>query len=432
MASQLPTNDKNDRNDEAPARSHRLEDDLHDALMKSGPPRPLKLVPPAGEEGPGLPEPPYPRRPEARERVMPRAEYDRINRNRGLFAWGKPFFQSRFVHRDELRPIIAYLFTDYKCNLSCHYCWSYDNRVSGMSEATARRSIDWLHSIGCRVLALMGGEPLLRPQFVHKVIDYAAARDFFVYLPTNGRLFKPEVVDRLGDAGVATINLAVDSVEDRKELPKALRPIQDNFEYLVKMQRRYGYTMFFNINITRINLDDVKALTEIAREHGIATDYHINESPLTEQQHFDRLDGNSTYLTEEDWPRVEELIRWILDKHDSGYKIVNPKPHFPLMTRLMRGPIEPWPCRAGQNSLIIRTDGTLAPCFPTYSATYDWGRVGEPRFDRAQLTEMKKECSRHCLSTCNYILSYCYDTSRVIGWFLKQARRGFRGVSGSF
>ena len=39
-----------------------------------------------------------------------------------------------------------------------------------------------------------------------------------------------------GDAGVATINLAVDSVEDRKELPKALRPIQRYYEYLIKKQ----------------------------------------------------------------------------------------------------------------------------------------------------------------------------------------------------
>jgi molybdenum cofactor biosynthesis enzyme MoaA len=64
-----------------------------------------------------------------------------------------------------------------------------------MTEDTARRSIDWLHSLGNRVLALMGGEPLLRPRFVHKVVHYAAKRCFFVYLPTNGRLMKPEVID---------------------------------------------------------------------------------------------------------------------------------------------------------------------------------------------------------------------------------------------
>ena len=38
-----------------------------------------------------------------------------------------------------------------------------------MTEDVARRSIDWLHDNGCRVLALMGGEVLLRPQFVQRL-----------------------------------------------------------------------------------------------------------------------------------------------------------------------------------------------------------------------------------------------------------------------
>ncbi len=108
-------------------------------------------------------------------------------------------------------------------------------------EDVAERSIDWLRSTTCRVLALMGGEPLLRPQYVHKVIDYAAKRGFWVYLPTNARLLRPEVIDRVADAGVAVVNLAVDAVEEKPGLPKALHPVRKYFEYLVRKQYRYGY-----------------------------------------------------------------------------------------------------------------------------------------------------------------------------------------------
>ena len=62
----------------------------------------------------------------------------------------------------EFHPIVAYLFTDFKCNLSCHYC-GHQNDAPGMSEDTAVRSIEWLHETGGRVLALMGGEVLLVP-----------------------------------------------------------------------------------------------------------------------------------------------------------------------------------------------------------------------------------------------------------------------------
>ena len=90
-------------------------------------------------------------------------------------------------------------------------------------------------------------------------------------------------MDRIGDAGVATVNLAVDSVDDRKELPKALDPIRPYFEYLLKNQYVYGCSVFFNINITRTNLEEVRRLTEIAHDVGMATDYHINETPVLEQ-----------------------------------------------------------------------------------------------------------------------------------------------------
>ena len=51
----------------------------------------------------------------------------------------------------------------------------------------------------------------------------------------------------------------------------------------------------FNINICHNNMDDVKELTEIAHDNGIATDYHINETPMTEQDHFKHLSENETY-----------------------------------------------------------------------------------------------------------------------------------------
>jgi MoaA/NifB/PqqE/SkfB family radical SAM enzyme len=407
------------------APAFRIDAKLHQ-ILHTRPSRPT-LEPPREPEV--LPEPPYPQHPDPKE--MTKSEYQKLNAFRTWKTWGAPYFKSRW-HSGELRPIIPYLFTEWKCNLDCHYCWSYNNKVKGMTEDVAKRSIDWLHSIGSRVLALMGGEPLLRPNFIHKVVYYSAKKDIFVYLPTNGRLMKPDVIDRLGDAGLATVNLAVDSVEDRTALPKALKPIRPYFDYLVKRQRYYGYTVMFNINITRINMDDVKELTEIAHDSGIATDYHINETPMTEQTHFKHLDENSTYLTPDDWPKVDELLDYLNDKRQQGYKMVNPVQHMEDMKLLMRGRVPPWQCRAGQNSLIIRTDGTLAPCFPMYSATHDWGTIGDHKFDVKQLDEMKVECTKHCLSTCNYILGYCYDTLRVLTWAAKQAAHGFKGASGSF
>jgi MoaA/NifB/PqqE/SkfB family radical SAM enzyme len=425
----------------ASAQSFRLDVQLHDLLTHS--PLPSPLLPRHSDvTGVTLPEPVFPQHPDLLnsddnyEVELERAKKGRRKWTaplvlRSMQGWLFPYIRSR-VYRGAFHPIIAYLFTEWKCNLDCHYCWAFENSVKGMTEEVARRSIDWLHAGTCRVLALMGGEPLLRPQFAHKVIYYAAKKGFWIYLPTNARLMRPEVIDRLADAGVAIVNFAVDAVEEKPGLPKALGPVRKYFDYLVRKQYKYGYCVFFNINICRTNLEDVKQLTEIAHDHGIATDYHINESPMIEQPHFQHYDNNNTFITKEDWPQVDETIDWLIEKNKQGYKMVNSVKRLQDMKAFLRGQVEPWNCRAGQNSIIIRTDGTLAPCFPMYSATHDWGVIENHKFEVPQLNEMKKSCQTHCFSTLNHNLGFCYNDSRVLKWVLTQAMHGFQGVTGSF
>src|SRR5579863_645503 len=299
----------------------RLDVPLHNLLTQTVS---RTVVPPAANPVP-LPDPVFPQYPEllgddglGPPLPPPKRHYTAEHIARAFRGWAVPWLKSRVLSGD-FHPIIAYLFTEWKCNLDCHYCWAFDNSVKGMTEDMARRSIDWLHSTTCRVLALMGGEPLLRPDFAHKVVYYAAQKGFWVYVPTNARLLRPEVTDRLADAGVATFNFAVDVVDEKPGLPKALAPIRAYFDHLVKKQYQYGYSVFFNMNICRTNLEDIKQITEIAHDNGIATDYHINESPMLDQPQFKHLDSNSTYITKEDWPKIDELVDWIIEKNKAGY-----------------------------------------------------------------------------------------------------------------
>jgi MoaA/NifB/PqqE/SkfB family radical SAM enzyme len=411
----------------------RLDVQLHELLMK-----------PAGAPGPvlptdgvpqKLPDPVFPQHPELLEgddaEYMPangRRRYGPSKILQTMNGWMFPYIKSRMLPGD-FHPLIAYLFTEWKCNLDCNYCWAFDNTVKGMSEDVAKRSIDWLHSTTCRVLALMGGEPLLRPDFAHKVIHYATKRGFWVYLPTNGRLMRPAVIDRLGDAGVGVVNLAIDAMDLKPGLAKALAPIRQHFDYLLAKQYRYDYGVFINICICRNNLDDVRELTELAHQHGIATDYHVVESPMTEQPHYKHLNDNPNFIRPEDMPAVDELLDWLIEKQKQGYKMTNSISRIAEMKEFMRGRLESWNCRAGQNTMIIRVDGTLAPCFPMYSTHYDWGTIEHPKFKTSQLNEMKKSCQPHCFSTLNHIVGFCYNDARVIKWLCKQAMHGFQGIS---
>jgi len=68
----------------------------------------------------------------------------------------------------------------------------------------------------------------------------------------------------------------------------------------------------FNINICHNNIDDVKRTgLKSPTDNGIATDYHINETPMTEQTHFKHLNENQTYRQPEDWPKVDALLDYL-------------------------------------------------------------------------------------------------------------------------
>ena len=423
-----------------PTQPFRLDVPLH-TLLQEEPAQPKSKATPQGKT---LPVAAFPQHPELLHEIdaADTAAHEHVLREgrrqwgpdkilRCMKGWMFPYFKSR-IRPGDFQPIIAYLFTEWKCNLDCHYCWSYDNRVKGMTEDTARRAIDWLYGTPCRVLAPTGGEPLIRPDFVHKVVYYAAKKDFWIYLATNARLLRPEVTDRLADAGIATINFAVDCMDEKPGLPKAFEHVRSNFEYLVKRQYRYGYTVFFNTNICRNNMDDVRQLTQIAHDNGIAITYHINEAPMLEQTHFKHLSQNDTYIRQDEFSQVDELLDWLSEKSKSGYKMVDSVARLQKMKGFMRGKGEHWGCRAGQNWLIVRTDGTVAPCFPMYNATYDWGTIENHKFDVHQLNDMKQECELNCFSTLGANLAYCYSGTRVMKWLAKQALNGFQGTTGSF
>jgi hypothetical protein len=214
----------------------RLDVQLHELLTRPAPPKPPSVSLTGHFQK--LPDPVFPQRPELLEgqdkEFLPqngRRHWTPAQILHAMRGWMFPYFKSRVLPGD-FHPIVTYLFTEWKCNLDCHYCWAFENSVKGMTEEVARRSLDWMHSTTCRVLALMGGEPLLRPDFVHKVIHYAARKGFWIHLPTNGRLMRPDVIDRLADAGVSVVNLAIGAVDLKPGLPKALVPIRPYFDYL--------------------------------------------------------------------------------------------------------------------------------------------------------------------------------------------------------
>jgi MoaA/NifB/PqqE/SkfB family radical SAM enzyme len=354
--------------------------------------------------------------------------YHLSNFTRAYRSWFVPYINSK-IHPQKFIPLLSFLYTDLNCNLNCSYCYSKDRNIPGMTMDTAKNAVKWLKSAGCRVLAYMGGEPLVRKDFIVKLTRYAVENGFFVYLPTNGILMDEAFIDEIGKAGVSVINLAVDAIDRYQGIPKYLNRIKPQFECLVEKEKKYQYITFLNINITQKNIQDVKELTEIAHTHGIATDYHINEPPQIECHDYKhRQDG--AWITPAEFQAVDELVDWLIEKNIEGYVMVNSVEHLLAMKSFIRRELGPWACQAGKLSMVIRLDGSFAPCFELYGSDEDWGNIYDgARFDPDRLSKIKQHCSLKCLSTCNF--QVCHYSSSLLYSFQWLAKHAYSNVLGT-
>src|SRR5579864_8411043 len=118
----------------ATAAKFRIDVAIHDLLVNSSQRPPA----PAQAKGLTLPEPVFPQFPERLNNPGPetppeKRKWGAKDVYRYSRGWLGPYVRSR-VLPGEFHPITAYLFVEYKCNLDCWYCWSYNNKVKGMTE----------------------------------------------------------------------------------------------------------------------------------------------------------------------------------------------------------------------------------------------------------------------------------------------------------
>ncbi len=86
-----------------------------------------------------------------------------------------------------------------RCNLNCSYCYQHGHRQHSARWQDLRRSLDWalLHSGSQLLIIMSGGEPLLVPDMVHRIVDHTrrnAPADLTVSyrIMTNGKLLDEE------------------------------------------------------------------------------------------------------------------------------------------------------------------------------------------------------------------------------------------------
>jgi radical SAM protein with 4Fe4S-binding SPASM domain len=152
-----------------------------------------------------------------------------------------------------------------KCNLNCMYC-----RVSGgerkkdeLSLEQAIAVVDKLAKLKYSHIKLTGGEPLLKEYF-WDLIKYIHNKNMFVSVFTNATLVTDKNIG-LFKKYITSAAVSIDSLDKRQNT--LLRRSQA--DYVIKNVKKLldaGVHVVLSSTITRINIDQIPVLIELARK----------------------------------------------------------------------------------------------------------------------------------------------------------------------
>ncbi len=167
------------------------------------------------------------------------------------------------IHKMSILP-------NYSCNFRCGYCYSSEGRSSKcLEKEKALAAIDFfidrertpLHNLWLAILG--GGEPLLFPEYVGEIIEYAVCRakgsgfNLGVGLTTNGSIFDEGLAEILVRNGVG-LGVSFEVLED---VQNSQRQDHDKVCRVIDRYLEYGVDVSVKSIITPLN---VHRLTEMA------------------------------------------------------------------------------------------------------------------------------------------------------------------------
>lgn len=194
------------------------------------------------------------------------------------------------------------LLTNY-CNRSCPYCFAMEkmqDKADTVSNGHQHMTLDdfdqclaFQRRSGHRMVALLGGEPTLHPEFF-QIMDRCRQDDYFtcIKLFTNG-MMPARTVDFLAEFTGPDLSIALNA-----HPPHAYKPGQwRQIEYLLK---RLGPKIGLGLNIYETG-NDFRFLLDLFQEYGLRSHLRMG---LTQPI----LGAENKHLPAEDFPTVAEEI----------------------------------------------------------------------------------------------------------------------------
>ncbi|HXK17358.1 MAG TPA: radical SAM protein [Polyangiaceae bacterium] len=254
------------------------------------------------------------------------------------------------------RPFQVLVQVTNRCNMKCSFCDFWPNVAPKREELTIadyRRIADELHQLGCFLVSIEGGEPLIR-QDLEQIIE-AFAKHHIPALFTNGWYVDEKRARSLFDAGLVHASVSIDYADAAQhDAKRGIVKTTENAWHAVDLLKaaapRGGLQVHIMTVLMQSNEGQIDALLQQSAARGVGHQFTLLsvDGYRRGKEGPDRLPSAAAAET---WPALFERHQHVRFFSD----------YFKLAGNFLRGGDMP-SCRAGLQSFNIDHVGNVSPC----------------------------------------------------------------------
>ena len=263
------------------------------------------------------------------------------------------------------KPKLKNLFweTTLRCNAKCKHCGSRaGENIKLEDELTTEEIKKTLQDIANKydareiLINVTGGEPLLR-QDLFEVMEFANNLGYYWGMTTNGILISDEIIEKMKQAGMSTISISLDGLEETHD---EFRQVKGSYIKIIENIKELKKADFLNyLQITTVvNKSNINELEQLYNEIQLL---HIDSWRILNMEPIGRTADNKELLLSSN--EYKDLLSFIKEKRKkSKFDITYGCSHFLGMKYEKEVRNQMFFCIAGFITASILYNGDIYVC----------------------------------------------------------------------
>lgn len=255
------------------------------------------------------------------------------------------------------KPFYSTLFVTRRCNSICSFCNVKDNKPKDLTLEQMKTIIDEMDDFGIRIIALSGGEPMLRPD-IFEILHYIESKKMIYSLVSNGTLWNEEMANEMRKRKIFTLSFSLDSV-DRKKYRKirgidGLPQLKNTIAMFKEKPLVNGYISTLT-TVTKQNIDELSDIIEFDR----ANNCSFVCGPVSAGSGFEFRAGQEEDLSHR--AKLIETFEWVAKQCKKDKTSIYPSLYYQNVADYFAGKYFVQ-CDAGKYYMNVNASGGVSVC----------------------------------------------------------------------